>query len=145
MRFIKETDYLGRIKPEIKLMLTGTTDGSSPSMTQIRAEDTAISTIIEYIGGRYDCSLIFQPSTGDTDSRNLHIVKCVIILALFDLYHQSGMKDIPETRKVEYDDTIMWLKDIGRGDIKSTLPPLTDTTDPGDIRFNSRPPRNFKY
>ena len=143
-RFIKETDYTGRIAPEIKQFVTATT-GSSPSPAQVRAEDTAISTITEYIGGRYDCTLIFTPNTTDPDTRNLHIVNCVIILTLYDLYHQTGMRDIPQHRKDEYDDMIMWLKDVGRGTIKCTLPPLSDSAYVGEISINSRPPRRNRW
>ncbi len=144
-RFIKPNDYSGYIKPEILKAITSTTNPAQPSVAQIRAEDTAIQTIKEYIGGRYDCSLIFTPHTSGTDNRNLHIVACVIKLALYDLYHQTGTKDIPEHRKVEYDDTIQWLKDAGRGTIKTTLPILSDSQDLGQIRWTSRTPRNHKW
>ncbi len=144
-RFIKETDYSGYIKPEILKAITGTTNAQQPSVAQVRAEDTAISTITEYIGGRYDCSLIFTPHTTGVDGRNLHIVACTIKLALYDLYHQTGTKDIPEHRKVEYDDTIQWLKDVGKGSIKSTLPVLTDGQALGEIRWISNKPRKHKW
>lgn len=145
-RFIKPTDYSGYIKTELKKVVTGTTDELTPSQAQIVAEDTAIATITEYLGGRYDCVAIFTPDESDPDTRNMHIVKCVLALTLYHLYHQTGMKDIPEHRKVAYDDTISWLKDAGRGTIKTTLPVLPDT-DPnaGDIRFNSREPKNHKW
>ena len=143
-RFIKPNDYSGYIKPEILKTITGTTDVSQPSQAQIRAEDTAISTITEYIGGRYNCDIIFDATQPD-NHRNLFIISCVIKLALYDLYHQTGSKDIPEHRKVEYDDTIQWLKDAGRGTIKTTLPHLSDDADHGDIRLNSRPPINHKW
>ncbi len=141
MAFITEDDYKGYIKPEIKRSITGTT-GSTPSTEQTRAEDTAIATIREYIGGIYDCDAIFS-ATGT--GRNLHIVKCVIALALYDLYHQTGMKDIPEHRKTDYDDTIQWLKDAGRGSIKTTLPQLSGDAFSGDFRLNSRTPNNNKW
>lgn len=145
-RFIKQTDYNGYIKPEIFKVVTGATDDTTPSQAQIRAEDTAISTITEYLGGRYDCSLIFTAHTSGEDLRNKHIIKCVLDLAIYFLCQQTGMKDIPEHRKVNYDDTISWLKDAGRGTIKTTLPVLPEN-DPtaGDIRFNSREPKNHKW
>jgi len=142
MRFIKQADYSGYIKPDILKQVTGTTDPSEPSTAQIRAEDTAIATITEYLGGRYDCTAIFTPVTGDSDTRNLHIVKMVVALSLYDLYHQTGMKDIPEHRKVAYDDAISWLKDAGRGSIKTTLPVIDENTAEGDIRFSTRKKRN---
>lgn len=146
-RFIKETDYAGNIKAEIKSLLTGTT-GMTTSTAQMRAEDTAIATVKEYLGGIYDCTAIFTPMADDatTDTRNLHIVKIVIALALFDLYQQTGVKDLPEHRKVAYDDAISWLKDAGRGDIKTTLPLLPeDGSQTGDILITSRTPRRWKW
>lgn len=142
MAFITENDYKGFIKPEILKTITGTTNPSTPSQAQLQAEDTAIATIREYIGGRYDCNTIFA-ATGT--NRNLHMVSCVIKLALYHLYHQTGVKDVPEHRKVDYDDTIQWLKDVGRGTIRSELPILQNSTDNGDIRWHSRPPRKHKY
>ena len=142
-RFITEADYKGYIKDEIKKALTGTT-GNTPSNMQVRAEDTAISTITEYIGGRYDCAAIFNPNQ-DASTRNLHIVACVIKLALYDLYHQTGVKDVPEHRKVEYDDTIQWLKDAGRGTIKTTLPVLEVEGQTNEIWFESQKRRRHKW
>jgi phage gp36-like protein len=142
-RFINENDYLGYIKPEIKKAITGTT-GSTPSTIQIRAEDTAIATIKEYIGGIYDCDAIFS-LTQNVTNRNLHIVACVVKLALYDLYHQTGQKDIPEHRKVEYDDTIQWLKDAGRGTIKTTLPIVSNNPNSGSIFWDSQKKRNHKW
>lgn len=146
-RFIKETDYAGNIKAEIKKLLTGTVD-STTSTAQIRAEDTAIATVREYIGGIYDCNAIFtpMPDGATTDTRNLHIVKIVIALALFDLYQQTGVRDVPEHRKVAYDDAISWLKDAGRGDIKTTLPVLPEVDGQiTDILITSRTPRQWKW
>lgn len=142
-RFLKETDYDGRIKSEIKKIVTATLDGT-PSAAQITAEDTAVQMIREYIGGRYDCDVIFA-DPGDPDTRNKWIVKCVIVITLYDLYHQTGMKDIPEHRASDYDDTVKWLTKVGSGLIPTTLPPLAEEVNPGDIRINSRTPVNHKW
>lgn len=142
-RFIIEADYLGYIKPEIKEKLTGTTS-STPSAAQVRAEDTAIATITEYIGGRYDCAVIFDANQ-NVDARNKFMVAIVIKLALYDLYHQTGVKDVPEHRKVEYDDTIQWLKDAGRGTIKTTLPILEVDGQTNEIWYQSKKPRRHKW
>ncbi|MCZ2141529.1 MAG: DUF1320 domain-containing protein [Bacteroidia bacterium] len=145
-RFIKETDYAGNIKAEIKHLLTGTTTVASTA--QVRAEDTAIATIKEYLGGRYDCNKIFTPMPANAlaETRNLHIVKIVLALALFDLYQQTGVKDLPEHRKIAYDDAISWLKDVGRGDIATTLPLWEDDTGQiGEILITSRKPKRHKW
>ncbi len=147
-RFIKEADYAGLIKPEIKKQLTGTT-GTEASLAQARAEDTAIATIRQKIGHRYNCDIIFTPAplTG-ADTRDLYIVHIVIALALYDLYSQTGTKDLPEHRHTQYEDAMTWLKEVGRGDRAASLPPLLDgdgDTLPVDIRFNSRPLRPTKW
>jgi phage gp36-like protein len=142
-RFINEADYDGYIKTEIKKAITGTTDGT-PSAAQVRAEDTAIATITEYIGGRYNCAAIFD-TTQEVQARNKFMVACVIKLALYDLYHQTGVKDVPEHRKVEYDDTIQWLKDAGRGTIKTTLPVLEAAGQSNEIWFESQKRRRHKW
>jgi Protein of unknown function (DUF1320) len=145
MRFIQPADYQGYIKPEILKQLTGVTDLNTTSIAQMRAEDTAISTITEYLGGTYNCAAIFTAKTGDDETRNLHIVKLVIVLALYYLYHQSGMKDLPEHRKVDYDDAISWLKDAGRRNIRTTLPLLPDNSFAPDIFISSRKPFRHKW
>lgn len=139
-RFMKPTDYAGYIKAEIKNMISGPDDAYL-----LRAEETAISTITENIGSIYDCAAVFTPSTGDTETRNLHIVKVVMVLALFDIYHQTGVKDIPEHRKMDYEDAMSWLKDVGRGNRKATLPVLSEEEKPSDIRFNCKEPRQHKW
>lgn len=139
-RFMKTTDYDGYIKADIRQMISGAND-----TLLIRAEDTAVATVTEYLGGRYDCAAIFTPASGNTETRNLHIVKVVRSLALFDLYHQTGATDIPEHRKMAYDDAISWLKDAGRGDIKTTLPMLAEEVKASDFRMNSRVPRKNKW
>lgn len=144
MRFIRESDYEGSIKAEIKRLLTGTT--GDPSTAQINAEDTAISTVRQYLSGRYDCDQIFIPWNGTgTDTRIKHIVKIVKNLALYELYQQTSMRDIPENRKDNYDDAISWLKDVGRGTIKAELPQPADDSFSGDFRFNSKKPLNHKW
>ena len=146
-RFMKESDYAGRIKDEIKRMVTGTEDPNDVSAKQLLAEETSISTVTEYIGGRYDCDAIFNPPPSGTgaDTRNKHMVKIIMALTLYDLYGQTPSKDLPQHRKDNYDDAISWLKDVGRGNINTTLPPVSDTTNPGDFRINSRPPTNQKW
>jgi len=142
MAFIIEADYTPRIKAEIKQIVTGSTGGIA-STKQVLAEDTAIEMIRQYIGSRYDCASIFAAAG---NNRNKWIVKCVITIALYDMYHQTGMKDIPEHRVAEYEDVLEWLKKVGDGTRRAELPVLPETDTPtGDIRFNSRKPMNQKW
>lgn len=144
-RFIKDTDYTGRIKTELKALISGSTN-DQPTQALLQAEDSAIATIKEYIGSRYDCALIFTASLPNVESRNLHIVEIVLAIAMFRLYMQTPAKDMPEHRKMAYDDAISWLKDVGRGSVSSgSLPALSEEDGKGEIRFNSRKPINQKW
>jgi len=138
-RFLTEADYDGKIKAEIKKVVTGTT-GGDPTAMQLLAEDTAITQISNDLGTRYDISKIFIPP-GDPDTRDKWIIKCVITLALFELYHQTGWQDIPEHRKLDYDNVTTWLRDVGLGRRPAAmLPPLpVQPSGNSDVRFNSRP------
>ncbi|TAG31891.1 MAG: DUF1320 domain-containing protein [Sphingobacteriia bacterium] len=143
-RFLKETDYDPFIKAEIKKSITGTLLPNNVSIKQLAAEETATAMIREYIGGRYNCDLVFAAVDS---ARNMFIVKCVIVITLYSLYHQTGMKDIPEHRQNDYDDTVKWLEKVGQGSIPTSLPPkLTETGNyEGDIRINSRKPQDHKW
>lgn len=142
-RFLTEADYFN-IKPEIKVAVTGTTDLNAPSAKQIAAENTAIAMLKKYLGGRYDMALLFS-NTGD--ARDAWIVQCIVTITLYLLYHQTGMKDIPEHRKEDYNDVITWLTNVGSGEIPSDLPGLYDADGvfTGDVRIISRLPNNHKW
>ncbi len=145
MSFIKHEDFNGFIKPEILQQLIGQSTNSQPSEAFVRATDTAIATITEYLGGRFNCSLIFTPHTTGSDTRNKHIIKIVVVVALYYLYHQVGTKDLPNHRQTDYDDAISWLKDAGRGNIQTTLPYLENSEQKTDIFISSRKPFRHKF
>ena len=146
MRFLQENDYAMQIKTEIIRLLTAPTDWYV-SAKLVRAEQTAIAQIRNRIGKRYDVARIFVPPTDEADQRDQWIVTITIDLALYHLYSQTGMKDIPEHRQQRYQDAIDWLKDVGNGITLADLPLLID--DDGnkhsDFRINSRPPQNWKW
>lgn len=146
MRFIQETDYEMQIKQEIIRLLTSTDFYNSVKL--VRAEQTAISQIRNRIGKRYNCNKIFIPViTGEPDIRDQWIVTITIDIALYHLYSQTGMKDIPEHRQQRYQDAIDWLKDVGNGNTPTELPPIIDDNgeEYSEIRFNSRKPENHKW
>lgn len=138
-RFLKDDDYF-KIRSEIKIILD---QASAPKLKM--AEDTAIDMCRKYLSGRFDCNLIFTPhSTGD-DVRSRFIIDITISIALYKLYQQLGMKDIPEHRKIEYDDAIEWLKMAGRGDIPvDDLPTSLSDDNPGEMQISSRTPTDWK-
>ncbi len=78
MAFIIETDYDMQIKSEIKALLD-----TSPDLHALkRAEDTAISQIRKYLGGRFDMDLILIDAT-EPDLRDQFIVTLIIDLGKF--------------------------------------------------------------
>lgn len=153
-RFILESDYAMQIKQEIIRLLTAPTDWYS-SAKLVRAEQTAIAQIKNRIGKRYDCALIFAPllppaqGVGEQiDSRDQWIVTITIDIALYHLYSQTGMKDLPEHRAARYQDAIDWLKDVGNGSTTADLPVITDNTtgeEYSEVRIWGREPIDHKY
>lgn len=148
-RFILETDYAMQIKQEIIRLLTAPTDWYS-SAKLVRAEQTAIAQIKNRIGKRYDCTLIFEPVTepAEVDTRDQWIVTITIDIALYHLYSQTGMKDLPEHRAARYQDAIDWLKDVGNGSTSADLPVITDDEsgeEYSEVRIWGREPIDHKY
>jgi hypothetical protein len=155
-RFIIESDYAMQIKNEIIRLLTSPIEWYT-SFKLIRAEQTAIKQIRHRIGKRYNCNLIFMPLLPPTqgenpgeqiDTRDEFIVTITIDIALYHLYSQTGMKDIPEHRQQRYQDALDWLRDVGNGTTSAELPEMIDETtgeEYSDFRFNSRTPESQKW
>ena len=138
-RFLKDDDYF-KIRSEIKIILD---QASAPKLKM--AEDTAIDMIRKYLSGRFDCDLIFAAHTTGNDNRSRFIIDITISIALYKLYQQLGSKDIPEHRKIEYDDAVEWLKLAGRGDIPvDDLPTSLSDDNPGEMQISSREPTDWK-
>ena len=138
-----------QIKQEIIKLLTSPTDWYI-SAKLVRAEQTAIAQIKNRIGKRYDCATIFAPSTDPVeggDSRDQWIVTITIDIALYHLYSQTGMKDLPEHRAARYQDAIDWLKDVGNGTTTADLPVIIDAAgdEYSEVRIWGREPINHKY
>jgi phage gp36-like protein len=147
MRFLLETDYAMQIKNEIIRLLTAPTDWYI-SAKLVRAEQTAIAQIRNRIGKRYDCSLIFSPPVeGQGEARDQWVVTVTIDIALYHLYSQTGMKDIPEHRQQRYQDALDWLKDVGNGNTPADLPEIIEENGEtySEFRLNSRTPQNWKW
>ena len=150
-RFIQEADYGMQIKQEIIRLLTDSDFYNCAKL--VRAEQTAIAQIRNRIGKRYDCNIIFQPllppaeGGEQLDSRDQWIVTITIDIALYHLYSQTGMKDIPEHRQQRYQDAIDWLKDVGNGTTTAELPPYIEESgeEYSEFKLNSRPPENHKW
>lgn len=144
-RFIQQADYDMQIKQEIVKLLTAPTEWFS-SAKLIRAENTAIAQIKNRISKRYDCAQVFI-APAEPDLRDQWIVTITIDIALYHLYSQTGMKDVPEHRSNRYQDAIDWLKDVGNGLTTADLPTMLDETgeDISDVRIWGRDLNDHKY
>ncbi|NDV93548.1 DUF1320 domain-containing protein [Dysgonomonas sp. 521] len=145
-RFILESDYDMQIKQEIIRLLTAQEFYQSAKL--VRAENTAIRQIRNRIAKRYDCDKIFTAVIpGDPDTRDQWIVTITIDIALYHLYSQTGMKDIPQHRQDRYQDALDWLKDVGNGDTIPELPALVDEdgNEYSEVIINSRPQENQRW
>jgi phage gp36-like protein len=145
-RFIIQPDYGMQIKQEIiRLLTTNDVDWyNSPKL--VRAEQTAIQQIRHWIGKRYNCDIIF--SGENPEHRDEYIITITIDVALYHLYSQTGMKDIPEHRQQRYQDVLDWLKEVGSGTITADLPVMiNDETgeEYSEFMFQSRKPENQKW
>jgi phage gp36-like protein len=150
MRFILESDYSMQIKEEIiKLITSPTAWYLSPKL--MRAEQTAIAQIRNYIAKRYDCDVIFTPvdlqEQNAVDTRDQFIVTMTIDIVLYHLYSQTGLRDIPQHRQQRYQDTLDWLKEVGGGNLIADLPQQIseDGSVFGNFIINSREQSNQKY
>jgi phage gp36-like protein len=146
-RFITEADYAMQIKQEIIKLLTSPNEWYSTAKL-VRAEQTAIAQIRNRIAKRYDCDAIFSPPTGETEgARDQWIVTITIDIALYHLYSQTGMKDIPQHRADRYQDAVDWLKDVGNGTTPADLPIVIDASgdEYSETKIWSRTPENHKW
>ena len=140
MRYILEMDYDMQIKNEVMRLLTSSNFYISPKL--VRAEQTAIAQLKQYIGKRYDLSALFLAEPDQ------FIVTLLIDIALYHLYSQSGSKDIPKHRDDRYQDALEWLKAVGTGTMTAHLPEIIDDTGntPSDVKiWSARTPENHKW
>lgn len=145
-RFLKDADYDALIRTEIKNILL-----ENYSETKLySAEQMAIAQIKNYLAGRYDVGLIFQPllppvvGEGEqVDSRNAFIVMITIDCALYHLYCSIAPNKIPEHRSNRYQDALDWLKSMLETNKKADLPLLTD--EQGEVKDSFRLTSNNKF
>lgn len=146
-RFLKDTDYAVLIRTEIKNILL-----ENYSETKLlSAEQMAIAQIKNYLAGRYDVGLIFQPllepviGEGEQiDTRNAFIVMITIDCALYHLYCSIAPNKIPEHRSNRYQDALEWLKMIAESKGYADLPLITDENS-GEVKEGVRLTSNYTF
>jgi phage gp36-like protein len=137
-KFLTDKDFIGKVRKEILELL------GEHSLVQLEvAENTALAQVKQYIGHRYDTVAIFA-ATGE--NRDAFIIDVVLNIMMYKLYvSKTGMKDIPEHRKADYQDTIDWLREVGNGTMNAMLPSLITDEAPGDVRLNSAEQQTWEY
>jgi phage gp36-like protein len=144
-RFLKDTDYDVLIRTEIKSILL---ENYSQNKL-LSAEQMAISQIKNYLAGRYQVNVIFQPlapveeDEEQIDTRNHFIVMTTIDCALYHLYCSIAPNKIPTHRSERYTDALEWLKMMAKGESTADLPLIVDETT-GEIKDGIRISSNYK-
>lgn len=146
MRYLKDADYLTTINTDILLSVLEA--NSLDNNTTLRnAESQAQAIVRQTIGKRYDMDTFFTviEDIDHNDVRDQAIVYHLLTIVVYLLYKKQAPHKIPEHRKLDYDDTIEWLRDAGRGEIDVYLPLIGETDDIGEIKINSYPKDNHRY
>lgn len=136
-------------------ILTQAANSSGLTVDQIRvnSEDTAEAEINAYLSANYDTVTEFAiDGSTDPEDRNKLILRCMVNLSLFNLFHTISPRDIPEMRQKLYDDCIEMLKAYRDGELDFGLdrvdadsdgePDVQRTMISSGAKFNSRPFRD---
>ena len=113
-----ELNTVGTI--EVINLITGSVD---EIITNIILEN--IDIISTYLHQYYDTEAIFS-ATGD--DRNLSILKHLKAMVIHAIYKRRS-KTMNESAKEDYDEAMMWLEKVGKGEIKPNLPVRVNTVD----------------
>lgn len=135
-RFLTDTDYDAQIRTDLRTILTQDDD------TILRyAENTAIDTIRQHIGGRIDMDKILS-ATGD--DRSAFMVQIIIDIAIYHLYARQAPNQIAQTRVDRYAYAMDWLSKASHGQVSHALPLVERGSSPtsaadSDMRLTSTP------
>ncbi len=129
-RFLQEEDYDVQARQEIIRLL----DTSEDLHALMIAERMAIDQIKQYISGRYDVASMFA-ATGN--QRDHFLVMIVVDMTLYHLWSKRAPGKISEIRSQRYQDALDWVRSVGEGTIKASLPVVEEGTS-GDIRIKSK-------
>lgn len=123
MRYLKDEDYSGLIRDEIKDLLLRSEDGGTDEAKLINAENMAVAQIEHYLFNRYEVEAVFAPvPPNEADNRDRYIIMITIDVALYHLYTEHAPERMPQTRSQRYNDVLSDLKDVRRGKMDLNLP-----------------------
>jgi phage gp36-like protein len=130
--YITLSDFNLVIQPTLLNQVVGT-----QSATLDLAVDIAMSEAQSYLIQKYD--IIGEYSlTGVTQSRCIELLVRICDIALYHIHSRIAPSNVPELRKVRYDNSIKWLKDCAVGNVTPNLARL-DPESGSRIRFVSNP------
>lgn len=156
MAYLVEDDYTISISIDhVDQILAQAANNSGLTADQIRtnSEDTAEAEINAYLSANYDTATEFAiDGAVAPTTRNKLIIRCMVNLSLFNLFHTISPRDIPEMRQKLYDDCIEMLKAYRDGELDFGLdrvdadsdgePDVQRTMISSGVKFNSRPFRD---
>lgn len=64
------------------------------------------------------------------DPRHKHLIRIMVDIVLYLLYESNSPRSMPQSKGLNYDNAVKWLKMVARADLNPGLPLLTD--DPGN-------------
>jgi len=114
MAYLVKDDYTISISVDhLDQILTQAANNSGLTVDQIRqnSEDTAEAEINAYLSKYYDTETEFAiDGSSSPATRNKLILRCMVNISLYNIFHTISPRDIPEMRQKLYDDCIEMLK-----------------------------------
>jgi ABC-type ATPase with predicted acetyltransferase domain len=99
-------DHLDQI-----LVQAAKNSGLTADKVRTNSEDTAEAEINAYLSKYYDTATEFTiDGSVAPETRNKLIIRCMVNLSLYNIFHTISPRDIPEMRQKLYDDCIEMLK-----------------------------------
>jgi phage gp36-like protein len=127
--FLETNDFKETIKAEI---LDDVLDGEPDALEE--ADAHAVELVGSYLNGLYDTVAIFDATGVD---RHKTIVALVMDIALYRLHFRINPRQIPDIRRIAYEDALALLKAIQKRESNPVgLPPAID--DEGNEQSISR-------
>lgn len=121
--FLTDADVLSRIRDEHRQDLTDATES-----IELTAESMAMAKMKSYLNGRYDTAALFPAPTDPPgpDPRDPLIVLHCLNIFVYLLYRRINPRKIPDEVKLDHEETLEWLADVGKGNISPDFPPVAD-------------------
>lgn len=138
--FLTSTDFKETIKDEILIDIQ---DGDTQALPE--SIESAVDIVSGFLNGIYDTTEIFN-KTGT--ARNKTIVAITLDIALYRLHKRTNPRQIPEIRRIAYEDALTMLEKIQKRMVNPVGLPayVNEDGDPETIsRFGSNRKMNHFY